>query len=422
MRKTNTQYRNLGRVRTLAALSLGAFFLLLTVGPRIPLAIEIGRRVDLRLHEILFVGMLLVGIYFLINQGQFVSLRSPWYPFFGLSFIIVSLSLSLKVITTSSNLLMGLGYSYRALIFFFMSVVVANIAIRAGSGTTTIVIPTILLAFILNSVHVIWHSVHGSKTLFADNTGTLVQLYSPGLVGEPNALAAGIFFIYILTVLVQWHSTSMRQNLLIFLGLIVTLVCIYSINNRSAMVMAAMALVILIGTSLARRELKKAFFACVLLLTGLFSFFAVNPRGSAEGPIDALSNGRWPQWERALDLIQVDPVLGWELGTNEAHQAFLRLWGDWGLVGGLLFIVLLISMLIRSPGRETTDLIDGGLWVRVLKMFIIVLLVGGLLTDSMTPVISWDLLSFSVGLAWATWGANKAAQKMPGETKVFNVR
>jgi hypothetical protein len=292
------------------------------------------------------------------------------------------------------------------MIFFALSVIVAILAYIAQPHIKTILIPSILLSFSMNSFYVIWNGIRGVNATFTDAQGEKLELYGPGLIGEQNALAAGIFFIYLLTSMIQWPVSSRREQIYISLGMLICLVSIYYINNRSIMIMAAVAILIGAVLTLARRNFKAFAFSASLLVIGVFAFYFVNPRSTTEGIGEALSLGRLPQWERSISLISSDYFFGWELGTNEAHQAFLRLWGEWGLMASLAFLLLLLYMIMHRPSREVVCSPGSNYWVNVLRMFIVVLLIGGLFTDSLTPVISWDLLSFSVGLAWATWGAS----------------
>lgn len=408
------------RYETLCASFLGIFFLALSLGPRIPLPIDVGRRVDLRIHEVLILTASLIVIYSLTYKRNPKRLVSPWSPWFLIAFLSVTLALAVKTTIAHEQLLLNLGYSFRALMFFTISVTVFVIAHNGGTSLRRFTLPLICAAFGLNAVHTIFNGVRGRNSFIEDLNGKVTEQYGPGLLGEPNGLAAGVFFVYFLVVFAQWRSGSLKAQLLLSVGVIISLTCLYLTNNRSAMVMAVVVLVLQLLSSVNRKAYPMTVFYALILALGAASFFVLNPRGSSETVGEALSGGRIPQWTRSLDLIRENPIIGWNFGSNEAHHAFLRLWGEFGAASAVLFLILLMIILWRNPRRELPVVLaaqdqtryktisqmsspSDDSWLRVLKHFLAALLVGGLLTDSFTPVQNWDLLGFSVGMAWATW-------------------
>jgi len=426
---------SLTRFEIVCSLLLGGFFVALSLGPRIPLPIDVGRRVDLRIHEIIVVILTIMAVYLVIWKKSPGKLITPWSPWFLIAFVSIVSTLFVKSMLAREQLFLNLGYSFRALMFFAISVSIFSVAYNCKSGLRNITLPLMLFAFIVNAFHMILNSLQGKNSFIEDLNGVAIQQYSPGLLGEPNALAAGVFFVFFLIVFAQQRSVSLKAQISLTMGIIISLVCVYMTNNRSAMVMAVFAMVLELYGSISRKTNLRTIFYASILIIGAVSFFLLNPRGSSETVSGALSYGRLPQWTGSLDLLKENPILGWNFGFNEAHHAFLRLWGEFGAVSALLFLTLLVVVLLRAPRIEsqgasvTKDqhqktsqmgLQNDDYWVRVLKQFLAVLLIGGLLTDSFTPVQSWDLLAFSFGMAWATWSglgaeSTKLSLKVKGE-------
>lgn len=413
---------SLTRLEIVCAVLLGGFFVALSLGPRIPLPIDVGRRVDLRIHEIIVVILTMMAVYLVIWKKTPTKLISPWSPWFLIAFVSLVATLFVKTMLAREQIFLNLGYSFRALMFFVISVSIFIVAYNCKSGLRRFTLPLMLLAFIINAIHMILNSIQGKNAFIEDLYGNAIEQYSPGLLGEPNALAAGTYFVFFIVLFAQWRSRSLTAQLFISLGVVVALVCIYMTNNRSAMIMAVVAIVIQLVSSIIRRNHWASTFYALILVSGAVSFFILNARGSSETISGALSYGRIPQWTRSVDLLKENPIFGWNLGSNEPHQAFLRLLGEFGIVTAGLFMALLAVILWRSPGIERkwnsetqgdslkvmqVELRNDHYSLRVLKQLLAVLLVGGLVTDSLTPVQSWDLLAFSLGMAWATWHAGR---------------
>jgi hypothetical protein len=346
----------------------------------------------------------------LLKTRNQIRYKSPWSPWFAFSFAIIAISLGIKTINSDQNLLINLGYSLRALVFFLISAVVAVLATVGRPMLARVLFPTILIAFTINTYHVISGGISGSNAFIADANGEIDQLYGPGIIGEPNPLAAGIFFVYILVFLMQWNTTTWKQQALLLVGFSLILASIFFINNRSAMIMAGVALIIYVWKSARNRNFTMATIVGSFIVISSFAYAFLTDRGPITEFGAMMTIGRIPQWQSNLDLIQLNPIFGWQLGSHEAHHAFFRLWGEWGIPATLAFLIFLLTVLIRKPNSQifapTDNFFTNDFWVKTLKLFVFLLLVGGLTTDSLTPVLSWDLLAMSVGIAWGTWCVN----------------
>lgn len=382
---------------------LALFFLALTLGPRFPLAVDVGRRADLRIHEILLVFFLVIVSFSIKQTRKITNLRSPWSPFLSVSLACLIATLILKLLLSDGNTLRQLGYSYRAVVFFVITFLIGYLAWKAGTYLGTFVIFGILISFSINVAHVISNGLRGSNATMANNEGLLVQLYSPGLLGEPNALSAGIYFVFTLSFFTIWLALKDSFKTWTLLGVMLSLASIFVIDNRSAMVMAGFVLIIGALMAFKRKNLVALAFQGVIFIGAVIFFFFLSSRGASEDVGTAITQGRLPQWQRSLTLLRQSTVLGWDLGTNEAHQSFLRLWGDWGAISAISLLLLFAVIIVRKPKPHIATTPGNIQWLVLLKLFLTSLLVGGLLTDSLTPVLSWDLLAFSVGIAWGTW-------------------
>lgn len=398
----------------LSSILLCLFVLTLTLGPRIPIPLDLGRRVDARIHEIIVV--LLAPLICTVLRLRPADLRSPWYPFMSLAFVAGTGSLILKSVSSEAPLL-SFGYTFRFVMFFLTVIVIYALAMRAGRACTKWVLAAVFSTFILNASYVVLGGLRGTRASLELPGGEIMALYGPGLVGEVNPLSAGIFFIFVLAVLVTFPATRCVARSLIFIGIVLTGTCVYFIGNRAAMLMYGLGLAVYVVQQVRRKQFAETLLTILFAVVSAMFFIVFNTRGGTAviGP-NAVSEARGTQWIRAADLIRENPLFGWSLGTNEAHQAFLRLWGELGLLGMLFFVTFVMSLLLRSGkvvssplpfGYHSNDLPAASgtqshliSWPRTLKLFLLLIILGGMITDSLTPVMSQDLLALLVGLAW----------------------
>lgn len=398
----------------LTGVLLVVWLILVAVSPRIPVDLDLDRRSDIRLQELLFFVLLPLATFLAVkNRFRF---RSPWFPWFSISALLSTVTLTAKVLFfPPSNQLLALGYAYRFLIFFAIAFVVSTMAVSATSKLTKWLLIAINVTLVINATHIMVRGIRGDNAQILLYDGRLQPLYSPGLVGEPNALAAGIFFIFVMSVNASYVLVKGRHQRAAFLMLVIAAASVYFTNNRSAFLGVLVLLTVFLICLAWQRRIRVAAVTALGVLALGVSFFLVNWRGRFESTSDEISIGRLPNWQSSWALLRDSPLIGWSLGEVEPHQAFLRLAGELGALGLLAIMLLFLRILTKKsdevPGSLHSGLtymtekefIGGRLWIFVTKIFLLVLLAMGVLTDSLTPVLSWDLLAFCVGMAWFSY-------------------
>ena len=203
------------------------------------------------------------------------------------------------------------------------------------------------------------------------------------------------------------------------MAILLAVASIYFTNNRSVFFGTVFLLSVFVGALVWQRRIKFAILWAFGLLSAGIALFFLNWRGAMESPLAAIDGGRLPQWHIATALFFESPLLGWNLGSSEPHQAFLRLAGELGTLAAVAVFLLFLKILFKQsssvvPRRALSasftpsfDSLQDRLWPLVAKTFLLVVLAMGTLTDSLTPVLSWDLVAFCVGMAWFSYQRNQ---------------
>ncbi|MFJ3385809.1 MULTISPECIES: O-antigen ligase family protein [unclassified Curtobacterium] len=211
-------------------------------------------------------------------------------------------------------------------------------------------------------------------------TGGRIQ----GLPGNANLLAM-VALLAAIAVAIQLAEGRMRRNRSI--GWLVVAAAVFLLTRSSTVIVAAavVAVVFLLAVWIRRvpterrtpRYLLVTAVAVVIVVAGVLG------RGAIAGVLGKSSDftGRGEIWTKVLGLIDAHPVVGWgwigywwpdiptladlahRKGVTylQAHDAYLDVWMQTGLIGLLLFAIYVVTTLYRSWACATRVGFDAGL-------------------------------------------------------------
>ncbi|MCU1424418.1 MAG: O-antigen ligase protein [Microbacteriaceae bacterium] len=207
-------------------------------------------------------------------------------------------------------------------------------------------------------------SLYWSRDLLLD--GGKIQ----GIVGNSALLG----FVALLGLIVFGAQLAQRRKRLDWVWLAVAAFCIYSTRSATITV-ALLAVLVVTGAVLAFRlaqsgRVRVLLYGVVAVVSASLIFVGVAFRSellALMGKGDTLT-GRTDIWNSVIDLAVQRPVFGWgwvsywapwvepfdglafEGGVNQyqAHNAWLDLWLQVGIVGAVVFGALVVSTIVRS--------------------------------------------------------------------------
>jgi hypothetical protein len=394
-----------------------AFLLTLSLSPRMPLDLSVGRAVDYRLNELLLAPMAALAAYMGMRKG--FRMRSPWHPFLLAGFAAASAVTVYTIAMHQDSSLLILGHAYRFLVYFLIVLVVAVLRSSTGPRCDRFVIAAVFIAFAINSVFGAAQRLRGETAVYTNSSSGLeIKMYGSGLLGEQNPLSSGLFFVFVLVVLGALLKT---RSLRLIAYIPLATVCVVSlvlVTNRSAFASAAVVLVATLWSSLPRGRLRALITTAALATTALAAVLVSDHVRLDTYSIDLAAAVRLELWATSWNLLMEVPLSGWGLGLgSDPHQAYLGILGEFGILAGAVLLAMFASnLLTRLPSRESLqDEAPFGYfqadWSWAFRVFLLSLLVAGLLTDSLTPVHPWQLLAFLAGLSWGAWAKSGTAEK-----------
>ncbi|MGB3093090.1 MAG: O-antigen ligase family protein, partial [Candidatus Zixiibacteriota bacterium] len=323
----------------------------------------------------------------------------------------------------------------RFLSFFLLYVLIVE-EIR-GERRTTLMIDSVLLVTILTSLYGVLQRLGYPLLDWVPQHYTRVM----SSYGNPNFFGTHLVAVIPLLLVLSMGSHG-RRRLFSALALLLALACLLFSETRSAWIGFAFSLVFLTflirKTRTVRFRLKTmaplfAVFLVIILLLFLSQGVIVERVSQLWDPQGSVFM-RIHTWEAAFSMIKASPVFGSGLGTFQivfpgfrypgfesdvpygnllhAHNEYLEIWGEIGILGLALFLWLMIGFFryaIKNlrGGRE-------GLIALGLISGIAGVLVDSLFSSSMRwtgPAFTFWLL---FGLAVATTGSKEASPKGRG--------
>ncbi|MGN8049765.1 O-antigen ligase family protein [Curtobacterium sp. 22159] len=203
-------------------------------------------------------------------------------------------------------------------------------------------------------------------------TGGRIQ----GLPGNANLLAM-VALLAAIAVALQFAEGRMGRNRTI--GWLVVAVLVLALTRSSTVLAAALVVAVALLVALWIRRVptehrtpRYLFLAAGVVVVGFGTFLARSPLSELLGK-GSDATGRGVIWERVLGLVDQHPVVGWgwigywwpsiptladlahRKGVTylQAHDAFLDVWMQTGIIGLVLFALYVVTTLSRSWSSAT---------------------------------------------------------------------
>ena len=237
-----------------------------------------------------------------------------------------------------------------------------------------------------------------------------------GVFEHKNALGK---FMVLMCACCMWLWSSKQAKRPILLALFIVGTALLLLSRSATSILTLILLLLLFPLFSVARRLPSAFLPAALAISVCFpaiAVFLVNNNTATLGLLvrDPTLTGRIPMWSIAFKSISMRPWLGygfeafwnglqgpsaaiWEAvgwHPNQAHNGFLQIWLDLGLIGVILFCLVLYSACSRAILEFRQDTRHESLWpLLVLSCFLLLNL------TKLTPRWHFDFSGF---LSWQT--------------------
>jgi|GEM_PF-1953980 len=362
---------------------LGAVLLALAIGfsPYITLAtLADGRAVKIRFEDVLIAVLLIISTVMFLLRGQKTLQKPPLFVWIGLW-------LGINFFVTLSDLIITNLYLTRSFFFFLKEVeffcIYFYVFYHAKNVQAIwILLKTWMVIGLVNTGWIIFQILSGLH---------LTYFYGANSFIEPEGTIAngGFFlmiFLFLFNVFLQYYSDMpmpWQKKAGLLLVSILPIIGVFSSGSRGTLVGLIPALVITFGAYIIRKGFLKniilisaiavivigAFAAAVLSSSYLTRFFDVK---SFEYEFNSgHSDSRVSIWRDQLERGLQEPLqLLWGYGTGvvlvygESHNQYVRNIVEVGLIGSLIFLLLIGTILKKSwDGYKTNDPLAIGLSV-----------------------------------------------------------
>jgi hypothetical protein len=229
------------------------------------------------------------------------------------------------------------------IIFLYILVRYAICNERQFRGLVLLLIAVVLVQAISGIVQMYTGVGLGGVTLL--NDGGTLRIRGAGIFNDPNDLALTLITpVPLLVALGTKEAAGLGRRTLIALSLVTILVALYFTNSRGGVLALGASLIVL-----AYRRIGK-WIATIAIVIGVTAIVALGPsRINAIQTDEESAQGRIVAWSEGLQMLKGQPVLGvgWSHFTDfheqVAHNSFVHIVAETGLVGGFFFVGLLYS-------------------------------------------------------------------------------
>ncbi len=340
-------------------------FLAISVSPRVRIGtLATGRNVDLRYEDFILVLIVILWVTRLALQNRKRIYVSPIFKPIMIYLFLATLSTCIGVILGWIVPSMALFFYFKEIEYFLIFLVVANF-IRTY-GELKIATYSLVVFGIANGFYSIYQFLSG--TFISGNYGT-------GSLGESATFpTAGYFMIIlVLSTTVFWAIRGKTIRVISVISVVFCGIGLLFTGSRASSLGAILSflvlLLIIVKESLKSKtgNIRLAYIMLVLLLVFLvfgYAFnYAVKKRAVLSRLID-ISHMKYSLLEtrseeiygKALGVIEKNPVAGLGKtasttvlrGTGEAHNYYLRILAEMGILGLLAFLYMLLSIMKMS--------------------------------------------------------------------------
>jgi O-antigen ligase len=239
----------------------------------------------------------------------------------------------------------------------FVSFVTAYVLCLSGARARKVIVHTILFAAAIPLSFALFQLI--TNTGFSDNLGTEGRLN--GTFAHPNSFAS---FLLIIIAIITYrifskNTDTVNKNTSIILFIITCTLLILTFSRGGWF-----ALVIFFGILSLLRAPRLLFGIAIVSIVLFFTSQTVHDRieDIYNPPADSSIRWRTQQWKNALAAWQLSPTFGYGAGTEIAiheqeqgfyagnpytHNDLVKALQETGIVGASLFVLLLITVLVR---------------------------------------------------------------------------
>jgi len=400
----------------LCATLLCLLILSITLGPRLRAGyLSHQRAVDLRPQDLLLIPAAFVVLAHLASPVRPV-LRRWWALWSGFCLLAAGTTILHLLISGEATVPTRLAFLGRGIELVLIVGVVCGLYRQCGPSRLRLVHGTLLSAAFANAAWCLYQAYTGRpRTLLGGEVGSAIESYGPKLVGEPSAFGAGAFFVFVAVLAIARYRGGLGSRPVSVALLVAAAVCTYLAQSRAALVAIACLMVIFIlsadHAATTSRLGKVTLLATAAVPIVLAWDGPVSPRLTESGVMASTEVRLAEVWTPITHLLVNDPLVGL-LGVGpgglatktvpqtEAHNAVLRAWLDYGLVGGAVLLLAIGSALWYAyrTARSSTASRSLRFHADLVWLFGVAVLVLGTVQDALTPVTSSHLLMLAIGL------------------------
>jgi hypothetical protein len=415
------------------AIGIGLLVVAISFSPRMPLPIFIpGRRFDLRIEDIILVGLLFFWLFYLSLRPH-IYVTPLFKPLF-LYLIVVAFTSGMAILFLFVSPIRPFFYFLKEFEYFLIFLLVAN-SIRTRSHVSKIG-HLIIGAGIINALWVGFQFLtHHKSPLFILQAPEgvyqpryLLWSYGPGLIGEISPLSTGGFFMLVFLFSLGYFfflkTDCIKRGLYLVLSL-VFFSCIVASASKICLIGSILGAGLLSFIT-GNKKLPVLFFSFLLLIITAVAFgsrYVQIPFYGGVGIgriffwekyVSEIVNDRWPHiWRPLLPFGYERFFTGFGKGgtyfisdyhVEEAHNHYLTVFlesGFFGLVAFIWLLVKIITLAARVHRHSEFDI------CRVIAGTTLAatggLIFGAFFHDIFKPVILNELWWIFIGLTAAAY-------------------
>lgn len=388
----------------------------ITLGPRLRVGyLSQQRAIDLRPQDLL---LLPAAFVVLANAASPVRpvLRRWWALWVGFCLLAAGTTILHLLISAEATALTRFAFLGRGIELVLIVGVVCGLYRQCGRSRLRLVHGALLTAAVTNAAWCLYQTYTGQpRTLLGGEAGGAIESYGPKLVGEPSAFGTGAFFVFIAVWAIARYRGQVGFRPVSVALLAIAVVCAYLAQSRAALVaIACLTLIFILSAdhvSATSRGMKIVLLAVAAVPISLQLDGPVSPRLTEAGVMASTEVRLVEIWAPIAHLLINNPlvsVLGVGPGglatetlpQTEAHNALLRAWLDYGLVGGAALLLAIGWALLRAyrTARSAQTPRNLRFHADLVWLFGVAMLILGSVQDSLTPVTSSHLLMLVIGL------------------------
>lgn len=346
---------------------VAVLFLAISLSPRINLGVlSTGRSIDVRYEDI--VVILIAGLWFmnLSLQSRKEFHVSPLFRPILIYLFLGALSTCIGVITGWVSPRIAFFYYFKEIEYFLIFLIVANFI--TSYHDLRIAVYSLLICALVNGAYSLYQLLPGRA---------MVGFYGIGSLGESASFPTGgyLAIMFLVSVAVFLVTSHRIMKLLSMLSIAMCGFGLISSGSRASVfgVVVSFAVVLLLiskrGFGTERIRLASGVFIVVaifLVLNHSLNYLDKSGRliarlTNVEHMKASLFGSRFPLYIRLLNTTLKSPLIGLgktALGTGEAHNHYLRVLLEMGLLGLAAFVYMLISIIRMCLGLASGDRYD----------------------------------------------------------------